>query len=64
MLQLDPQIPVWVEDKGTGRALGWIDYSCEDHLHWIVAFDDTGEIWILPNTKIRLQKNISLGRMI
>jgi hypothetical protein len=64
MLQLNPQIPVYVEGRGTGRAIGWIDYSCEDHLMWIVAFDDGGEVWTLPNPKIRLQKNFSMGRMV
>lgn len=63
MIQLNPTIPVWVEGKGTGQAIGWLDYSSEHHLFWIVAFDDTGEVWTLNNTKIRLQKNISMGRI-
>lgn len=64
MLQLNPQIPVYVPDKGTGTAFALIDYSQEHYVHFMVALDDTGEIWILDNTKVRFQKNISLGRMI
>lgn len=63
MLQLNPTIPVWVDEKGTGHAIGWIDYSQEHHLLWIISFDETGEIWALPNTMVRLQKNISMGRI-
>ena len=63
MLQLNPTIPVWVDEKGTGHAIGWIDYSQEHHLLWIISFDATGEIWALPNTMVRLQKNISMGRI-
>lgn len=64
IIQLDPTVPVWVECHGTGQAIGWIDYSQEHHLLWIVAFDETGEVWTLPNTEIRLQSNISMGRKI
>jgi hypothetical protein len=63
MLQLNPQIPVYVPDKGTGTAFALIDYSQEHFVHFMVALDDTGEIWILDNTKVRFQKNVSLGRL-
>ena len=63
MLQLNPTIPVWVDGK-EGHAIGWMDYSQEHHLLWIVAFDDTGEVWAIPNPRVRLQKNYSMGRMI
>lgn len=61
--QLDPPIPVYVEGRGNGVAIGWIDYSCEYHLFWIIAFDNSGEVWTLPNPQIRLQKNITMGRV-
>jgi hypothetical protein len=64
ILQLDPYIPVWIEGRGTGYAIGWKDYSQEHNMLWIVAFDDTGEVWEIPNPKVRLQKNYSMGRMI
>ena len=63
ILQLNPCIPVWTE-KGEGMAIGWMDYSCEHHLMWIVAMNDTGEVWTLPNPDVRLQKNYSIGRII
>lgn len=64
ILQLDPTIPVFIVSKNkTGYAVGWIDYSAESDLYWIVGTDDGGEIWIMPNKDIRLQKNITLGRV-
>ena len=61
MIQLHTTIPVETS-KGKGLAIGWIDYSEEHHLLWIVALDSNGQVWTLPNTEIRLQKNITMGR--
>ena len=64
MIQLDPSIPVYIpEKKETGQAIGWIDYSSEHHLKWIVAMDSNGEVWVYDNTKVRLQKNFTMGRI-
>ena len=64
MLQLNPSIPVYIVNKDTtGECIGWIDYSKEDDLLWIVALDNTGEVWIEPNNNIRLIKNYSIGRI-
>jgi hypothetical protein len=63
MLQLDPAIPVWIEGKGDGYAIGWIDYSQEHHVLWMVAMNDTGEVWTVANPLVRLQKNMSMGRI-
>lgn len=64
MLQLNPSIPVYVKSKDvTGECVGWIDYSKEDDLLWVVALDSTGEVWIEPNNNIRLLKNYSIGRI-
>lgn len=60
--QLNPSIPVRVVDKGIGECLAWIDYGKEDHILWMVAMDDTGEVWTVGNDKIRLLKNTSIGR--
>lgn len=62
MLQLNPSIPVLVLNKGEGEAVGWFDYGKEDHLLWLVAMDDTGEVWLVPNTEIRFIQNYSIGR--
>lgn len=59
--QLNPMIPM-LTPKGEGYALMVIDYSQEHHLLWVVALDDTGEIWAFPNTEVRLSKNPSMER--
>lgn len=64
ILQLNPPIPVWTEQRGTGYAIGWKDYSQEHNMLWIIAFDSTGEIWEVPNPQVRLQRNYSMGRNI
>ena len=61
ILQLEPTIPV-TTDKGKGFAFLLIDYGQEHNLLWIVAMDDTGEIWCVPNPDIRVQANWSMGR--
>jgi hypothetical protein len=60
--QLDPCIPVIVEDKGTGFAFAAIDYGQEHALIWVTAIDETGEIWCAPNPKVRVQGNWTMGR--
>lgn len=63
MLQLDPCIPVFVPSREmNGYAIGWIDYSQEHNLMWIIALDNS-EIWVLENHLVRMQKNITVGRM-
>lgn len=47
--------------KGEGTVIGVIDYGPEAELYWVVA-QQNGEIWTWPNDKVRLVKNISLGR--
>lgn len=62
--QLNPPIPVRVTSHkdAKGVALGWIDYSVEHHLIWIIACDITGEIWLVPNHEIRMQSNWTMER--
>lgn len=60
--QLDPPLPVYVVGKGTGLAIGVIDYGIEHNLLWITALDDGGEIWCAPNPRVRMQANWSAGR--
>jgi hypothetical protein len=59
--QLNPTIPM-LTPKGEGYALLVIDYSQEHHLLWVVALDETGEIWAFPNTQVRLTRNPSMER--
>ena len=60
--QLNPSIPMDTA-KGSGLALAVIDYGMEHSLLWVVAIDDTGEIWCVPNGDVRAQKNWSAGRL-
>lgn len=62
IIQLNPSIPVQVVGKGTGEALFIQEISKEDNLIWIVAMDDTGQCWQVPNPDIRLLKNYTIGR--
>lgn len=62
MLQLNPPLPVMVEGrKGLAHVL--IDYGPEYDLLWVVAYDDTRELWCVNNKQVRVQENISLGRL-
>ncbi len=60
--QLNPTIPM-ICPKGKGYAIGVIDYSEEHHLMWIIALDSTGEIWTYSNPEVRIQNNITMGRV-
>ena len=60
--QLNPPLPVHVLDRGPGWAVAVIDYGQEHDLVWVTAMDDGGEIWCVPNTKVRLRANWTLGR--
>ena len=60
--QLDPPLPMTVQDKGDGYAVAVIDYGQEFDLLWVVAMNDSGEIWSAPNPKVRMQANWSMGR--
>jgi len=60
--QLNPPIPLYVEEKGKGYAIGMIDYGPDHNLIWVTALDDNGEIWCAPNPKVRLQANWTMGR--
>ena len=51
-----------VMDGMKGYAFLVIDYSQEHDLLYVCAMDN-GEIWTLNNKTIRVQNNISLGRV-
>lgn len=63
-VQLEPSLPMHVLDRGDGLAIGVIDYGVEHHLLWVVALDADGTIWCVPNPRVRLQPNWSMGRQI
>ncbi|GAA4037476.1 hypothetical protein GCM10022281_17680 [Sphingomonas rosea] len=60
--QLEPYLPLHVVDRGKGVAVAVIDYGPEFDLLWVVAMDDGGEIWCVPNPQVRMQANWSMGR--
>lgn len=62
LTQLDPPLPLIVEDKGRGLAFAVIDYGAEHNLVWVTIIDATGEIWCAPNPKVRAQSNWTFGR--
>lgn len=61
LTQLNPSLPMDTP-KGAGYAVAVIDYGLEHSLLWVVALNDTGEIWCVPNSKVRMQTNWSAGR--
>jgi len=61
--QLDPTIPM-ATSKGDGLAFAVIDYGIEHDLLWVVALDDSGEIWCVPNSEVRVAANWSIGRRL
>jgi hypothetical protein len=63
MLQLNPTLPIIrVSDGMKGFAFLVIDYSQEHDLLYVCAMDN-GEVWTLNNKAIRIQNNITLGRI-
>ena len=62
--QLTSSIPVTVQGKGKGSAFAVIDYGEEHNLIWVVALDDSGEIWWSPNPKVRVRSNWTMGRNV
>jgi len=60
--QLDPPLPIHVQDKGAGYAFAVIDYGQEHNLIWVTAINESGEIWCAPNPKVRMMANWTMGR--
>lgn len=60
--RIDPPLPLETP-KGRGFAYFLIDYSTEHDLIWIVFIDETGECWNFRNPEVRLQKNLTFGRI-
>ena len=63
LLQLDPPIPVQLDTGEKGLALGWLDYGPDYDLLWIIGLRDSREVWTLNNKRIRMQDNVSMGRL-
>ncbi len=60
--QLNPPLPVSIVDKGQGFAIAVIDYGQEHDLIWVTAMTENGEIWCVPNPRVRVRANWTMGR--
>lgn len=60
ILQLNPPIPLETE-KGFGYAFLVMDYGIEYSKIWTVALEN-GQIWDIPNEKVRMCTNWTMGR--
>jgi len=61
--RIDPPLPL-LNPKGKAMAHFLIDYGLEHDLYWVCFQDDTGECWTWNNSVIRLQNNITTGRIL
>lgn len=68
-IQLHTPIPVrvvpgnaWEGPTGAGMAIGWFQESIDHSLTFVVAMDDTGQVWEVEQPNIRLRRNITWGR--
>ena len=63
IVQLNPTLPiVRISDNMKGYAFLVIDYSQEHDLMFTCIMNNR-EIWTLKNSEIRVDENISLGRL-
>jgi hypothetical protein len=60
--RIDPPLPL-LTPKGKAMAHFLIDYGFEHDLYWVCFQDETGECWTWNNSVIRLQNNITAGRI-
>jgi len=63
MIQLNPPIPLVTDDGRKCTALMVLDYGPEYQSLMLVGMDDSRELWWIPHTRLRMDTNISLGRM-
>lgn len=62
IIQLNPPVPMKTP-KGNGYANFLVDRGMEFDNEWVV-FLDNGEIWSFLNRDVRLEKNITFGRVL
>jgi hypothetical protein len=63
IIQLSSPLPL-TTPKGNAWAHFIIDYGMEHDLLWVCFQDDTGECWTWSNREIRIQKNVTMNRML
>ena len=73
IIQLNPPIPMtvvggtveshtWKGPTGSGLVLFLNDNGQEQHLTWVIVFDDSGQIWEIKNPFVRCPSNLTWGR--
>ena len=62
LTQLNPPLPL-ITPKGKAWAHIVIDYGQEHDLLWVCFQDETGECWTWDNRDVRIQENITMGRL-
>jgi hypothetical protein len=60
--RIDPPLPL-LTPKGKASAYFLIDPSIDHNLQWVTFHDETGECWTWQNKDIRLQSNVTMGRL-
>ena len=63
MIQLNP--PLLFRDSNFRSVTAYmaLDYSQEHNTLFLCGYHDTRELWWVPHTELRLENNISLGRV-
>jgi len=62
LTQLNPPLPL-LTPKGKAWAHLVIDYGPEADLLWVCFQDDDGACWTWRNRDVRIQANVTIGRV-
>lgn len=63
ILQLIPEVPLYsIDHQEECYAFLVIEYGVEDYLYFAVSMQKTGEIWVIPSSKLRAAKSFTAGR--
>jgi hypothetical protein len=57
MTQLDPPLPM-----ETPKGGGWAHFLIDNGVLWVVFMDADGAGWTVPNAKVRMSFNWTIGR--
>lgn len=57
LTQLDPVLPIRIEEKGEGCAFAVISRGHGQDLIWVAVLKDTGEICCAPSPQVRMASN-------
>lgn len=63
MLQLDPPLPLRTKNGRRCTAYLVLDYGPEFNTLFLVGIHENRQLWWLPQSSLRLDDNISMGRM-